>query len=274
MCKRACLLDHGRLLFDGPVDEGLAEYRKVDLLAPHEAIGPEPGDRSIEGGNGNGRLMSRVERGETHDPDKAWHRLAAGGKWAEEGLWVFEFLKRQGVRPDDYVLEMGCGSLSAASHLLRYMEPRHYWGFERSMELFTAGVQIELPRAGVNVDRGHFLSNEDFDLSGAPHPFDVAISSSLFRQLPLNHVARVVASVVRKLKPGGRYFATYAPNPDASNFEPIARGDGTTTYSDREPYHYSFEMLASLASVIGARAEPLDDPSHPRGESLIVITRA
>jgi ABC-type polysaccharide/polyol phosphate transport system ATPase subunit/SAM-dependent methyltransferase len=274
MCRRACLLDHGRLLYDGPVDEGLAEYRRVDLLAPHEALGPEPGQRAVEPVGGNGRPASRLERGETQDPDKSWHRLAAGGKWAAEGDWVFEFLKRQGVRPADYVLEMGCGSLSAARHLLRYMEPRHYWGFERNMELFTAGVQIELPRAGLSADLGHFLSNEDFDLTGAPLLFDVAIASSLFRQLPLNHVARVIAAVVRKLKPGGRFFATWTPNPDPAAFAPIVHGDGLTTYSDREPYHYPFEMLASLAAIVGARAEPMDDRSHPRGEQVMEITRA
>ena len=142
------------------------------------------------------------------------------------------------------------------------------------MELFTAGVQIELPRANVASDLGHFLSNEDFDLKGAPYLFDMAISSALFRQLPLNHVARVIASVVRKLKPGGRYFATWTPNPDPANFAPIVHADGTTTYSDREPYHYPFEMLASLAAVVGAHAELFDDRSHPRGEAVVVFTRA
>jgi ABC-type polysaccharide/polyol phosphate transport system ATPase subunit/SAM-dependent methyltransferase len=269
MCTRACLLDHGRLLFDGPVDQGLAEYRRVDLLAPHEALGPEP-ERALEA---TAATRSRLERGETQDPQTAWHRLAAGGKWDEEGRWVYEFLRREGLRPEDHLLEMGCGSLSAARHLLGYMQQGHYWGFERSMELFTAGVQIELPRAGVSSDLGHFLSNEDFDLSGSPYQFDLAISSGLFRQLPLNHVARVIATVVRKLKPGGRFFASWTPNPDPANFAPIEHDDGATTYSDREPYHYPFEMLASLAAVVGARAEPLDDRSHPRGESVMVITR-
>jgi len=270
MCQRACLLNHGRLLFDGPVEDGLAEYRRVDLLAPHEALGPEPGQPAPDPG---GDERSRLERGETQDLDAAWHRLTAGGKWAEEGVWVYEFLKRQGLRPQDFVLEMGCGSLAAASHLLRYMDQGHYWGFERNIELYTAGVQIELPRAGVAAERGHFLSNDTFDLSGSPFQYDVAISSGLFRQLPLNHVARVIAAVVRKLKPGGRFFATWMPNPDPADFAPIVHADGTTTYSDRGPYHYPFAMLASMAAVVGAHAEPFDDRSHPRGESVMVITR-
>ena len=270
VCERVCLLDHGRLLYDGTVDAGLTEYRRLDLLAPLDAAGTTADERTLATPAGDSG--SRIERGEIQDPDLAWHRLAMGGKWSEEGAWVFDFLKRHGLRPEMYMLDVGCGSLAAASHLLRFMEPRHYWGFERNMELYIAGVQIELPRAGVSAELGHFLSNDDFDLSQAPL-FDMAIASSLFRRLPLNSVARAIANVVRALTPGGRFFATWPDNPDRLDFEPIDRPDGSKTYSDREPFHYSFEMLAALADVVGARAEPLDDRTHPRGEAVMVITR-
>jgi ABC-type polysaccharide/polyol phosphate transport system ATPase subunit/SAM-dependent methyltransferase len=260
VCRRVCLLDSGRLLYDGTVDAGLTEYRRLDL-ADSGAAGAAPSD----GG-------SRVERGGTHDPELAWHRLVSGGKWREEGEWVFDFLKRQGLRPDQYVLDVGCGSLSAASHLLRFMEPSHYWGFERNIEQFIAGVQIELPRVGVRAELGQFISNDDFDLSTAP-PFDLAVASSLLRRLPLNNVTRAIASVVRTLKPDGKFFVTWADNPDPLNFDPIVRADGSRTYSDREPFHYSFDVLASIVDIVGGRAEPLDDRTHPRGESVMVITR-
>ena len=270
VCRRVCLLDHGRLLYDGSVDAGLTEYRRLDLIAPQNGLSRDIGGGPAAAPTDQGG--SRVERGEIHDADLAWHRLATGGKWTEEGAWVFDFLRRQGLQPQQFMLDVGCGSLAAASHLLRFMEPRHYWGFERNMELYVAGVQIELPRAGVSAELGHFLSNDDFDLSQAP-PFDVAIASSLFRRLPLNSVARAIANVVRALKPDGRFFATWTDNPDRMNFDPIGQSDGTTTYSDREPFHYNFDMLAALAEVVGARAERLDDRSHPRGEAVMVITR-
>jgi len=34
VCRRVCLLEHGRLLFDGPADEGLAVYQKLILHPP------------------------------------------------------------------------------------------------------------------------------------------------------------------------------------------------------------------------------------------------
>ena len=84
---------------------------------------------------------------------------------------------------------------------------------------------------------------------------------------------------MRVLTPGGSFYATFPQEcRNASNFEselaqPRGR-NGTTTYSDREPYHYSFAMLAALAGVVGGRAARVEDTSHPRGEAVMMITRA
>ena len=83
-----------------------------------------------------------------------------------------------------------------------------------------------------------------------------------------------MASVVRKLAPGGRFYITWAENPDAASFDPITQTDGTRTFADREPFHYSFATLAAIAHTVGAKAERLADTSHPRGESLLVLRRA
>ncbi len=261
ICRRVCLLEHGRLLFDGPVDAGLTEYRRVTSASPYDAIGPK--DRPA--------ADDAAGAGET--PELMWHRLAAGGFWDEQGRWTFDFLRRQGLRRDHYVLDVGCGSLSAARLMLPFMDRSHYWGFEKSMELYIAGVQIELPRAGVEPELGHFIVNDEFDLSQAIYPFDFAIAGSLFRRLPLNSIARCLGSVVRALTREGRFYVAWPDNPSPRDFGPIVQPDGSRTYSDREPFHYSFELLASIAETVGGAAERVEDASHPRGESIMVIRR-
>jgi ABC-type polysaccharide/polyol phosphate transport system ATPase subunit len=256
ICHRACVLDRGHLVYDGPVDAALTEYRRLSAATAGDAVRAEPGARGKA----------------TGDPDLAWHRLAAGGRWSEEGAWVFDFLRRQGLRPDHYLLDVGCGSLSAAILLLPYMLQSHYWGFEKNVELFVAGSQIELPRAGVRVELGHFIVNDDFDFSDAPS-IDLAIASSLFRRLTLNAVARCIGGVVKKLAPDGRFYATWLDNPDPLDFDPVVHPDGSTSFSDRDPFHYSFGMLASIAEAVGGHAERVSDSSHPRGEAVMVVTR-
>ncbi len=257
ICHRACLLDHGRLMYDGDVDSAFTEYRRL-TASPEDAVA-----RPSSAGAAPGA-----------DPDFAWHRLATGGKWSEEGRWTYDFLRDAGLTPDQYVLEVGCGSLASASLLLRYMHRGHYWGFEKDMALYVAGVQVELPRAGVWAEWGHFLVNDEFDLSGSPHEFDIAIAPSFFRRLTLNRVGRCVAGVLRKLRPGGRFFAAFAENPDPADFDPIVAADGARTYSDREPFHYTYGMLAAIVESLGGTIERVDARSHPRGDSVVAIGRA
>jgi ABC-type polysaccharide/polyol phosphate transport system ATPase subunit/SAM-dependent methyltransferase len=260
ICDRVCLIDRGRLTYDGTVDGGLTEYRRMTAASPHEALGPREEQAIAPGAS-------------AQDIDLSWHRLAAGGLWQEEGEWIVDFLRRQGLRPEDALLEIGCGSLSAASHLLRYLQQNRYWGYEKSLDLYVAGAHIELPRVGLRAELGHFIVNDDFDLSEAPQGFLFAIASSLFRRLALNSVARCIASVIKKLAPEGRFYVTWPDNPHPERFDSITWPNGSRTYSDREPFHYSFEMISAIVDAVGGRAERIDETTHPRGESVMVITR-
>ncbi len=265
ICRRVCVLEQGELHFDGDVEKGLAFYeqalarRAADrdgaMLAAAPAAVPEPATVEPE------------------DPDRAPHRLASGGHWSESGVWQFEFLRRHGLRPGDYVLDVGCGSLALAVHLLPFLDEHHYWGMDRDQALVDAGIRIELPRAGISPDRARFLINDGFELDKMPHPIDVAIANSLFSSLPFNSVARCIAGVVRKLKPSSRFYATWFENPDAASFEPIVHPNGVTTYPDREPYHYPFELIEQVCRAVGATVDRLAESTHPRGESVLVISR-
>ena len=167
---------------------------------------------------------------------------------------------------------MGCGSLSTGRHLLKYLDAGHYWGFDVNQALILAGVTMELPRLHVPAEHGFYLFNQEFDLSNAPQGFRYAISEGLFSRLPLNRIARCIAAVTRRLAPDGRFLATWFENPDPRNFDPIDR-NGFVTFPDAEPYHYPFQMLASVCESIGARAEKIQQTrAHPRGESLLMIT--
>jgi ABC-type polysaccharide/polyol phosphate transport system ATPase subunit/SAM-dependent methyltransferase len=262
LCRRVCVLEQGEMVFDGALEGGLAFYEGV--LERRAGHGDHPTPAPIP---------AAVAAAEEADLALAPHRLASGGYWSETGIWQIEFLRQQGLEPGHHLLDVGCGSLAAAVHLLPFLDENHYWGLERSRALIEAGVGIELPRAGVEAERGHFLINETFDLDEIPQALDVAVASSVFACLPFNGVARCIASVVRKLKPSGRFYATWFENPDPANFDPIVHPNGVTTYPDREPYHYPFELIAQVCRAVGASVDRLDDSTHPRGESILVISQ-
>ena len=261
VCQRVYLLDAGRLLYEGDVEHGLEDYHRLLANSPRGAPLRGPSDPDAE------------FTASPQDDDRAWHRVAAGGRWREAGAWQFDLLRQHGLEPHQFVLDVGCGSLAGAVPLLTFMDQSHYWGYETERELFEAGVRVELPRAGVRPERGHFVINESFDFHEIPYRFDFAVANSMFRRLSLNRVAHCIASVLRQLQPHGQFFATWFDNPDPASFEPVERPGGVRTYADMPPYHYSFEMLTGICDALGARAERVDGPPHPRGESLMLLTR-
>jgi ABC-type polysaccharide/polyol phosphate transport system ATPase subunit/SAM-dependent methyltransferase len=264
ICQRACLLDHGELLYDGEVDGGLAAYQRLMMETAESAVSAA--------GAAAGQGASSGQRSDGADLDFSWHRIAAGGPWDVLGDLQFDFLRAQGLRPSHYVLDVGCGALRAGVRLIPYLERGHYVGIDSSPELVKAGLEIELPRRGGDRRDAAFVINERFDLSDLP-PFDFAIANGLFSVVPWNAAALCIASVVRKLAPGGRFYATYFESSDAALAEPVVHPSGVTTYPDLEPYHVSFEVLARLCDAVGATAERIGPWGHPADQMMACITR-
>ncbi len=252
VCERLCLLDGGHLLFDGPVSPGLEEYHRV-LADTAPVARSRTRDATDEGG---------------------WHRMVPGGHWAEGGQWAFDLLRQEGLEPRHFVLDVGCGSFATARHLLAFLEDKHLWGFEPDHARFRAGFVFELPKAGLEVERGHYLVNDSFDLSIIPYQFDFVVAEGLFSRLTLNRIARCLGSVARVLKPTGRFLASWYESHAPTPFEPMERG-GFRTSADAEPFHYPFAVLAELCQAVGLRAERIAPARpHPRGESALMITQA
>jgi ABC-type polysaccharide/polyol phosphate transport system ATPase subunit/SAM-dependent methyltransferase len=258
ICSRVCVLDRGELVFDGDTEGGMSFYDR--LLA-----------RAVASGDGGVNPTAGVV--DDAPLDRAPHRVEAGGLWREAGQWQFDFLRRHGLEKHHRVLDVGCGSLNLAVLLIPFLNAGGYVGLERNRAMLEAGLRIELPRAGLNPAAGQFIYSETFDLSEVPAPFDFAIASSVFPFLSLNSVARCIVSVVRRLGPKGRFYITGWESDDATRFDPIPRAPGLITFSDREPYHYPLEVLSTICERVGARIERVDDTTHPRGESIYVISK-
>jgi hypothetical protein len=94
----------------------------------------------------------------------------------------------------------------------------------------------------------------------------------VFAFRPFNAVARCIASVVGTLQPNGRFYATWFENPDPTNFEPIVQRNGITSFSDSQPYHYPFTLIANVCEAVGATVDRVPSTGHPGGESLLVIS--
>ena len=177
-------------------------------------------------------------------PESAPEPDVAGG---DSGAWMFDLLEREGLRPSDRVLHLGDARAAVTERWRSFLEENHYVRLVNDASLF-----------GLDAETG---------------AFDVAIADSVFPFRPFNAVARCIASIVRRLEPSGRFYATWFENPDLANFEPIVQPGGITTFPDSEPYHYPFALIANICEAVGATVERVPSVGHPGGESLLVITR-
>jgi len=269
LCDRVCVLDRGELAFDGATEDGLTFYERMVASGLSAADADELP-----------RTTGALEAGQRADPTapltdedlgRAWHRLRHGLGWAARGEWAADLLRREGLQPEQFVLDLGCGSLGLGRLLLPYLAQSRYWGFEQDRDLLFDGVAIELTRAGIDPVRGHFIVNRTFDLAECPHLFSWVMASSLFSRLPLHGVVRCLANVIPKLEPDGRFYFTLYEGPVTGD---VQHPNGLQTKADGEPYHHDAAVLTSVVSSLGGVMQRVDAPAHPRGESAFVITRA
>ena len=150
-------------------------------------------------------------------------------------------------------------------------------GLDVHHRLLHVGGTILGERSATCLDRTNYVwvtgADGLFELGDEAGAFDFAVALSAFPALPFNRVARCIAGVVRRLRPGGRFYVTWFENPDPASFDPIVQASGVTTYPDHEPYHYPLALVASVCEAVGATVERLTG-SYPGGESIFVISRS
>lgn len=110
-----------------------------------------------------------------------------------------------GLRPDERVLEIGCGHGLAATHVLERLASGQLTALDRSPRMVEAAARRN--RADVEAGRAEFLvgSLEDADLGERRFDTIFAIRVGLFRREP----ERAHALARRWSAPGGRVLSFY-----------------------------------------------------------------
>jgi len=202
-----------------------------------------------------------------------WHRAAVGGLWDVIGPLQLEFLRSQGLESDDYLLDVGCGSLRAGLHFVRYLDPGHYLGMDVNRALLEAG-QGELERAGLGDREAVLLVDGDFRFGRFGHKVEMAIAQSVFTHISFNSILRCLGEMEQVLVPGGRFFATFFENAHGRlDRDPIEQCEHGTTYCDRNPYHYDPDALRWAVEGSSLDYELIGDWGHPRNQKMAVFTK-
>ncbi|MCC6886911.1 MAG: methyltransferase domain-containing protein [Hyphomicrobiales bacterium] len=204
------------------------------------------------------------------------HRELIGGLWDEIGRFQFELLLRYGLAPDEFLLDIGCGSLRGGVHFVSYLQPARYFGVDLNPPLLEAGY-AEIVNAGLKerLPRSHLVASGEFEFDLFAPTFDRALALSLFTHLPFNAVRICLERLAPKMKAGGILHATYFETSDAQpSYANVSHHPGgVVTHGASDPYHYRVADFFHAAAGLPWSVEPVGDVGHPRGQKLINFRR-
>jgi SAM-dependent methyltransferase len=208
--------------------------------------------------------------------DPEWHRRAIGyvEEWDVHGPRQLEFLQEQGLQPEHYLLDVGCGPLRGGVHFIGYLDAGHYYGVDKNESVLETARNLELKRYGVEHKNPTLVAMENFDFGSLGQAFDYAWAQSVFTHLPLNNIIRAVVGAEQVLKPGGKFLATFYENmAGKKNLEPIQQSPQVLSYFDEDSFHYDYPTFEWIADGTTLDVEYIGDWGNPRNQKVVVFTK-
>ncbi|MBB3996845.1 class I SAM-dependent methyltransferase [Aureimonas pseudogalii] len=201
------------------------------------------------------------------------HRNIIGGLWDEMGSLQRDYLVDQGLRPNDRLIDIGCGSLRAGVALVPYLDPGHYYGVDYLGALLEEGYEKEIRPLGLvnRLPRENLAEERAFLLPFDGVVFDVALAQSVFTHLPINHLRLCLTRLRPCMKAGGRFFCTFFMAEDevdaSAGIRQPPHGE-VETFSFCDPFHVWERDIRFAMEGLAWRLDGIRDWNHPRGQQM------
>jgi cyclopropane fatty-acyl-phospholipid synthase-like methyltransferase len=185
---------------------------------------------------------------------------AIGGLWRELGNLQFNFLVKKGLKPDNTLLDVGCGTLRGGRKFIDYLDPQKYYGIDISAKAIMLGVDsissekfaYKMPRFIVNKDLKFREFNREI--------FDYILAQSVFTHLPKECIEECFENIKFVMHNKSKFYFTFF-------YE--------TKYKRGRNYkfRYPLKYFKSLAKRYGYKIKDLSSEYlHPRGQWMIEMT--
>lgn len=185
--------------------------------------------------------------------------VGAAHLWEMKQKFQIEFLKENGLKPQDRLVDIGCGTLRGGIPLIKYLETGNYCGLEVRENVLNEGEK-ELKEEGLESKNPHLVHFSDFDELSFDTPFDKAFAFSVLIHLDDEIAAKCFSFVGRHLSETGVFFA----NVNLSNRESGNWQGFPVMYKDLSFY----EGLATKNNLTIEKLGPLKDLGHVSGQPV------
>jgi hypothetical protein len=192
------------------------------------------------------------------------YRGYVGGMWEEIGRVQFDFMVRQGLKPQDILVDVGCGSLRGGRFFIAYLDPEHYLGLDHHTWLIKAGLKHEVPKQLREEKRPQFVTSERFEFHRFGKRPNYGIAQSLFSHLTKGDIFLCLANLRAEMQSGGRFYATFVPK----GFLPEDYVNPKHS-DDHQPFQYDAEEILAIGGEAAWQARYIGDWGHPLGQQML-----
>ena len=123
-------------------------------------------------------------------------------------------LIQNGLLPDSYVLDVGCGALRGGYWLIHFLRPDRYCGIEPNKVMLAGGIRVLLSPEILSEKRPAFDHNRDFNFGVFGRKFDFVLARSIWSHASLLQIDHMLGMFISTSSPDGILLTSWIPTKD------------------------------------------------------------
>lgn len=116
-------------------------------------------------------LKQRLEAAMQSNKERRHYLVGPSALWLMKRDFQIQFLKKMGLKPENYLFDIGCGTLRGGLPIIEYLDEGHYFGAESRARVLNEGKK-ELQDAGLDIKNPILIHSQDISKVSIDIKFD------------------------------------------------------------------------------------------------------